>query len=206
MTLNPGSTMTCKVALASSHRVTALLSLSQRCCVCRYSFDIARRRWYELEVKEKTAAVEGVKKVKRRNPKSSASTDEGSTTISAREDDSVFGDGFDEGEDDDAAAATVESFDDNAYYYWENGELKKMDMTEGEDEPDGVETTAAAPVLEDTEPPTHLDEPAGPSSSDGVVVPSSDAAADVAVETPIACGAGVDSGVLAGLAVKAVGA
>jgi hypothetical protein len=167
----------------------------------RYSFDIARRRWYELEIKEKTA--DGIKKAKRRNPKGGA--EDSSTVISGREDDSVFDEAFDDADDDDAAAATVESFDDNAYYYWENGELKKMDMSEGDDEPgDGEAPDGAATVTAETSHISLPDESVKTRESSALPLTTDKDIGAVDVEAPIACGAGVDGAVAAGLASKPV--
>jgi hypothetical protein len=110
----------------------------------RFSFDIARRRWYHLDVREKDPATSGLTAEQRRAKRKlgRAGVDSETASVARTEFDDTFDDGVEEGED-----VQVESFDDNAFYYWENGELKKMDTTEeaaeGEPEVPGLRLPAS---------------------------------------------------------------
>ena len=120
--------------------------------VCRYTFDVARRRWYALEVKEKDPSSSAEQRRARRKQARAAAGGDDSASVFTRttdvfEDEEGLGEG---GSDDEGENVKVDAFDDNAFYYWENGELKRMDMSEadgdgdeGGDAPSASEPSAA---------------------------------------------------------------
>lgn len=102
-----------------------------------YSFDIGRRRWYQLELRKKKSETE-----RRRKPKTKTNKKGNTVTNDGDNDDDDDIDLEDTDEDEEEALAAVaaaknqnheDDMDDSAFYYYHNGKLVRID-DEPEDE------------------------------------------------------------------------